>query len=959
MEIKLCVDCKKIFIEEKKCSICGNSLTLKDENFLIGKELGKYKIEEFIGEGGMGAVFKGVHSTLKKPVAIKILTPSKIESSLLKRFKKEAEVMALLKHPNIVEIYDYDISPWGFPYIVMEYLEGWSLRTEINKHQNGLPLIVFKNFIKQIISGLSFAHKKGIVHRDLKPENIFISTIGEQRIVKILDFGIAKVLFSTDETQAITKTDTIIGTPQYLSPEQIMGNDITAKSDQYSLALIVLEMLTGKPAREGKTFGDIVSSISTKNVELEKLGFKQVNAEIAKALKKATNKDPSNRFGDLEEFEKYLIPEIEEFEEKPTIEITHKKQKRNYFKYLILLLFILLVASFYYIFSKNIFHEKKELFSLIGKYKIPSESVSFLTAKENCLYFLGINDLYLYSNSLLSEPVKVSLRENEEVIDGTEDGRIISLKNGKIYLKEYFISEKVEEKKELLIENLSKEGEIKFSNDLIHCAFINNNSLHLYKISNKKLKEIHKIDIRDKKLKDFKLGDKFLSYVLDDVLYIYNIGLGKEILNVSIDISNFYAMEFFEELGLFAIGGWFDGIYIYDLNDGRKKYSIVMAGITRSLKFIKDYPSLLIAKGDKIVIWKFKENNFLKFQEEGKDFVYSQITPFGLLAIERRENLIYLLAYKDFSFYKKYNLSKTQIWGIDYYDKNNLLFCGSSLGFLYSIDIQKSKKKEYQIHTQGITSIISLGNNLITASDDKTIAVWEIPEMRVSYRTEAHNWLINYLYFNKNTKNLWSSSSDGFLKILSFPGLKVLESIKTGDYSNAAIWVDEREEKIGVGTWDYRFLFFEKKNSNWEMMENYNIKTRAIYSMSYLPSHRVLFLCGVEPFNLYLYFIDEKKLFDIGFENSGIYWIDLFDESSIIAAGNNYVYLISIERKNMEISVKKLINTDLKICLVSKYIKERNLLAIGNEKGEIILINLNELKFPEGYTFKINREISY
>ncbi len=127
-------------MEGRQCSICQESLTLKDENCLIGKELGKFRIEGFIGEGGMGAVFKGIHATLKIPVAIKILIPSKLETSFLKRFKNEAEFMALLKHPNIVEIYDYDISEYGFPHIVMEYLEGNSLRSEISKYAGGLPL---------------------------------------------------------------------------------------------------------------------------------------------------------------------------------------------------------------------------------------------------------------------------------------------------------------------------------------------------------------------------------------------------------------------------------------------------------------------------------------------------------------------------------------------------------------------------------------------------------------------------------------------------------------------------------------------------------------------------------------------------------------------------------------------------------------------------------------------------
>lgn len=760
--------------------------------------------------------------------------------------------MAFLKHPNIVEIYDYDVSSWGFPYIVMEYLEGWSLKTEIHKYQQGLPLNVFKNFIKQIVSGLSFAHKKGVVHRDLKPENIFINTIDNQKIVKILDFGIAKVLFSTDDTQVVTKTNTIVGTPQYLSPEQIMGKEITPKSDQYALALIALEMLTGKPVREGKTFGEIVSSISTKNVEVEKMDLKSIKIEIAEALKKATNKNPENRFEDVQEFEKYLILEVDELEEKPTTSITFKKPKKKSFKYLYIFLFVFFLFGLFYFYTKVRSFKKEEVFSLLEKYNVPADLGEYLTSKENYLCFKGLNNLYLYTNNFNDEPVKVGLKGDEELLFGTEGGKVIIKKNGKIYLKNYFLGEKIEEREELLIDSFIEKKEIRISQDLNYLAVFDKKKLLVYEIINKSLKEIYSIDLKSGKLKNVKIGRQWLVYVLDNLLKVYDLREKKEIFEYSIDTSNFYSMDFFEEEQLLAIGGWFDLVFLFDFNDNNKKYTLNLPGITHSLKFIHNFPSLLISKGESVIIWRFREDKILKFQRSGKDFVSSFLNPVGIISRERRENKIYLFSYKDFFFSEELSPSKTEIWGLDYSDKKKLLFAGSSSGSLYSINIKKNKLKEYKLHTQGSTSVLALNDILITASDNKTITVWQFPEMKVFFRTEAHNWLINYLYLNENTKNLWSSSSDGYVKVLSFPGLKVLESIKTGDFSNAAIWVDQKEEILAVGTWNNQFLFFEKNTLKWELKRNYKIKSQAIYSISYLSSLNALVLCGIEPFYLYI-----------------------------------------------------------------------------------------------------------
>lgn len=957
MEIKFCINCEKVLIEEKRCPSCGQKLTLMDENFFIGKELGKYKIESFIGEGGMGAVFKGIHTTLKKAVAIKILMSSSSENSFFKRFKKEAEIMAFLKHPNIVEIYDFDISPMGFPYIVMEYLEGHSLRSEISKYPEGMPLKLAINYLKQIVSGLSCAHKKGVVHRDLKPENIFISFSGDQKILKILDFGIAKLLSTSDANPALTKTNTIVGTPQYLSPEQIMGKEITPASDQYSLALIFYEMITGRAVREGKTFGEILNSIYTENIELEKFEIKNLEEEILQPLRKATEKNPSKRFEDIEQFANALLSESEKLENKPTTQIEIEKHKKTLKFYPFFVIFIFLFLFFSLIFIKFPFKKKEPVFSLTGEYNVPPDLGNFIFSNDDFMVFEGKNCIYFFQDDLKSEPLRASLPEDYKILSSTPDGKILILKGNEVYLRNYFFDKKIEEKDSLFLKNFPQYERISFSPDLKFFALKGEGILKVYRISGDYFEEIYFLDLKTQRFKDFKCANNYLAFVLEDFLHIFDLRKCQELYKIPVDTSNFYSMAFFEEAELFALGGWFDSIYIFDLKEGRKRYSLSFPGKTNSLNFLKNFPSLLISKGDKVLIWKFKEDNFLKYEKKEKEFLYSVFTPFGIVSRESEENKIFLFSLRDFLCFKKNRIGERSIWGMDYLKGGDFLYAGSSTGSLYSLNIKNNKFKEFNLHTQGITSVLYFKGNLITSSDDKTITIWKIPEMKVLYRTEAHNWLINYMHLNENTEVLWTSSSDGFVKAFSFPGLKILDELKTGPFSNAAIWLDQKETRMAVGTWNYLFLYFEKKDGLWNREKSFKIPSQAIYSLSYLPEENILFMAGINPYKIYLFFLADKKIYELDMENSGINWVVPGDGKSVYAAGNSCLYLISIEGELKRAKISNLLNTDIKICSVCSFLKDKNLFALATSKGDIFLINFKDIKFPEGYILKIEKEL--
>lgn len=216
---------------------------------MIGKVLaGRYRILSLIGKGGMGAVYRGEHLKLGRPSAIKVILPASAQDeTTLTRFQREAETSSKINHPNAVSIFDYGETDDGMVFLAMELIEGQQLKS-ILKREAPFSLERTLHIARQVGQALSAAHALNVVHRDLKPENIML---GSGDTVKVVDFGIAKSLLVDPKHQAVTRTGFIVGTPQYMSPEQVMGEQLDPRSDVYSLGLVIYEMLTGALPFEG------------------------------------------------------------------------------------------------------------------------------------------------------------------------------------------------------------------------------------------------------------------------------------------------------------------------------------------------------------------------------------------------------------------------------------------------------------------------------------------------------------------------------------------------------------------------------------------------------------------------------------------------------------------------------------------------------------------------------------
>jgi len=260
----------------------------------------RYRIIELLGEGGMAFVFKAKDEQLERFVAIKTLKPSYLENeNFVTRFKREAQTAANLNHPNIVQIFDWGVEE-NEPYFVMEFIEGTTLSTVISKNKK-IKINDVLHIGAQVSSALQAAHESNLVHRDIKPGNIMITPNGK---IKVTDFGIVSI---QNEDSDMTKSGTILGTANYISPEQAQGSSVSSKSDLYSLGIVMYEMLSGRTPYIGESPISIATQHLTEKPRPLIEFVENIPSGIDKIILKLLNKKPESRFKSAEDLRAALI----------------------------------------------------------------------------------------------------------------------------------------------------------------------------------------------------------------------------------------------------------------------------------------------------------------------------------------------------------------------------------------------------------------------------------------------------------------------------------------------------------------------------------------------------------------------------------------------------------------------------------------------------------------------------
>jgi serine/threonine-protein kinase len=306
--VKFCPVCAREFPDNVKfCPNDGQTLKSRSASAdLVGQVVAdRYHILKKLGEGGMGAVYLGEHVKMGRKSAIKVMAASMSQDpDAISRFNREAANASRISHPNVCQIYDFGETPDGLIYLAMEYIEGQALKDVIEK-EGALPPTRAAQILRQSADALQAAHDLGIVHRDIKPDNIMVVQGKDGTdIAKVVDFGIARAVGGDEPGQKVTKTGLVVGTPEYMSPEQLSGDKLDGRTDIYSLAMVLYRMLTGTlPFQADSAQELMIKRLTDEPVPLEvSRPDLQFPPKLQLVMNTALARDPNERYQSAAEF---------------------------------------------------------------------------------------------------------------------------------------------------------------------------------------------------------------------------------------------------------------------------------------------------------------------------------------------------------------------------------------------------------------------------------------------------------------------------------------------------------------------------------------------------------------------------------------------------------------------------------------------------------------------------------
>ena len=445
----------------------------------------------------------------------------------------------------------------------------------------------------------------------------------------------------------------------------------------------------------------------------------------------------------------------------------------------------------------------------------------------------------------------------------------------------------------------------------------------------------------------FRLGEHFLAAADGGALTVWDTATAKVVHTVPIPTQGVGPLALSEEAGIAAAGGWFDEVFVADFKAGRTE-TVILPGRTFSLRFIPDAPSLLIAKSDAVHLWRPGAGTVAAFRAGGARFADARWTAQGVLALDTAGRRVHRLAYPGFPIRTAIPTGGNELWALAAPDDGAILFAGGSDGKLYAIDADRGSATPHELHTQGITALLCREDILASASDDKTIALWKLPSLQVFWRSQAHEYLINALFFSPSSRTLWSSSSDGKLKSWRWPQLAELEEITTGAGNHAALWVSDDESLILAGTWKRMLVVLEKSGGPWKAAQVFRLPCQSAYSMAPLPGVDAVLMIGTEPATMFLYDLRGRRLHrlpDLGLQTC---WTLPIAPDTGIAAGSGGLLRCTVRRQGQAVRVSVALAVNPRVGTIgTACLLQGGRLALGTAAGEVLLTELAAIPFRD------------
>ncbi len=1026
MELRHCAACRALRPSGTLCAGCGGPLALADERLLLGEVFGKYRLESVLGAGGMGVVYRVTHATLGRPAALKIVLPRAGGEGFERRFLREARVLAELKHPAIVEIYDFDVSPWGPPYYVMECLEGATLRGVIGAAGGPLAPELVAALLSDVTPALTYAHRRGVVHRDLKPDNLFVAGFDGRALVKLLDFGIAKLLASdgAEPSTDLTQSGAVVGTPNYLAPEQILGQEIGPWTDQYALALIVAEALAGRAVRAGKTLGQILSSEIREPLDARRLPAGLPEGQ-RQALRRATEPEPGARFADVAGFVAALdLPRPTDAPRRlaealaraapagqvsgtaalgrvptpagaphevtgtlvgggpgeqatvarpagwgqvaPTAAATATAAPAPVARGRRTRALALIVAALAIAGGARLWRARgplvapqppttqaATLFTARATLPVPPDATGLLGLSDQTAVLEGGQALYLAATTPGGLTTRIALGPDEQLLGRAADGGLWLLSDGKRLLH----LDPLQQKREPWAEGLpradgaspAQAGPLRVSPSGRFVAAVQAQAVEVCEVEQRRCRKRFSLPLPAGPV-NLALGERHLVLARSGEVAVHALPDGGRLSSHELREARVGVLALHEDAGLVAVGGWFDHVDVLPLAGGAG-WRLARQGRAVDLAWVPDRSLLLIAGDAGLSSWEPGADREQPVDGELRA-ARLLVDGDGILALDAVSQRLRVLDYGDLAPLARVRLSRQSIWGLAAGD--GALYAGGQDGSLRRWEPATGAVEAFPLHSDGITDLALLGDHLASASDDKTVAIWQLPRMNVIWRSQAHGYLVNQLHLRGGpSPSLWTSSSDGLVKQWAWPQSEERQAVDTRrvlgrSYNLHAVWASGDARQLLVGTWNHALLVLRRDARGPWAGRALPVESQVVYQRAEAAGVDAVVLVGLYPHRAYAWDLRRGRLLALpDFGVAAYAAVPGAEPGEVLVPGVGGLLRYRLERgADGDLAARAWARLDTRLgpLLCGALLPgSPPRLAVGNGQGELVLLDLGRL----------------